>query len=251
MAVGAISASEVRPNVYNTSFGGKKKGGSANLSVQKDTADLAKVPVMVMIAMSPAMLNANEPVKALPIDAEQLTEIIAAPRQEKVVSTINFHQAQQKQKKNFFLPGGFAYLDIQERFKADMDGIETRVILAKCDESKNASPNQVDKIYFIPSDYKDENENHYLPEIIEFVYHNLPDGKDYLSVKTVEYVYKSDKDIKPIKALFKDVRINDRSAQYLLDLQTGDTRWKDATGIPFRVTSSPDTEPPNIIDLAR
>lgn|GEM_PF-2138109 len=207
--------------------------------------------VVAFVAMSSATLNSAEPVKVLPIDAEQLTQSIATPNQEKEVSTINFHQAQQKQKKHPYLPGGFAYLDMQEAFRAKMDGVEMRIILAKCDESKNASPNQVDKIYFIPPNYKDENENHYLPEIIEFVYHNLPDGKDYLSVKTVEYVYKSDKDIKPIKALYKDVRINDRSAQYLLDLQTGDTRWKDATGIPFRVTSSPDTEPPNITDLAR
>lgn len=207
--------------------------------------------IVAVVAMTPAMLNANEPVKAFPIDAEQLTEILATPNQEKEVSTINFHQAQQKQKKHPYLPGGFAYLDMQEGFRAKMDGVEMRIVLAKCDESKNASPNQVDKIYFIPPNYKDENENHYLPEIIEFVYHDLPNGKEYLSVKTVEYVYKSDKDIKPIKALYKDVRINDRSAQYLLDLQTGDTRWKDATGIPFRVTSSPDTEPPHIVDLTR
>ncbi|MBR6016474.1 MAG: hypothetical protein IK067_05020, partial [Prevotella sp.] len=43
---------------------------------------------MMMVAMSPAMLNATEPVKALPLDAEQLTEILASPEQAKEVSTI-------------------------------------------------------------------------------------------------------------------------------------------------------------------
>ena len=206
--------------------------------------------VVAFVAMSSATLNSAEPVKVLPIDAEQLTEIIAAPRQEKVVSTINFHQAQQKQKKHPYLPGGFAYLDMQEGFWAEMDGVETKIVLAKCDESKNASPNQVDKIYFIPPNYKDENLS-YLPEIIELVYHDLPNGKEYLSVKTVEYVYKSDKDVKPIKALYKDVRINDRAAQYLLDLRTGDTQWINKTGIPIRFTTDPNVEPMEVISLVK
>lgn len=206
--------------------------------------------IVAVVAMSSATLNSAEPVKVLPIDAEQLTEILATPKPEKEVSTINFHQAQQKQKKNFFLPGGFAYLDMQEGFWAEMDGVETKIVLAKCDESKNASPNQVDKIYFIPPNYKDENLS-YLPEIIELVYHDLPNGKEYLSVKTVEYVYKSDKDVKPIKALYKDVRIDNRSAQYLLDLRTGDTKWINKTGIPIRFTTDPNVEPMEVISLVK
>lgn len=207
--------------------------------------------IVAVVAMTPAMLNANQPVKALPIDAEQLTEIIAAPRQEKEVSTINFHQAQQKQKKNPHLPGGGAYLDVQEIIPATIGGDSERIVFAKSDKSKFAAPNQVDVIYYIPHDFKDENRNHYLPKIYELVYHNLPDGKDYLSVKTVEYVYRSDKDYKPIAAIYGDFRLDDVSAQYLLDFRTNDTKWKNATGISVMYTNSPDPEPPDIIDLTR
>lgn len=207
--------------------------------------------VVAFVAMSSATLNSAEPVKVLPIDAEQLTEIIAAPRQEKVVSTINFHQAQQKQKKNPHLPGGVAYLDMQEGFRAEMDGVEMRIVLAKCDESKNASPNQVDKIYFIPPNYKDENLS-YLPEIIGLVYHDLPNGKEYLGVRTARYTFSKNGFKKPpVAVIYAEHRINDRAAQYLLDLRTGDTQWINKTSIPIRFTTDPNVKPMEVISLVK
>ncbi len=210
--------------------------------------------IVAFVAMSSATLNSAEPVKVLPIDAEQLTQSIATPNQEKEVSTINFHQAQQKQKKHPYLPGGFAYLDMQEAFRAKMDGVEMRIILAKCDESKNASPNQVDKIYFIPPDYpdyKDENLS-YLPQIIELVYHDLPNGKEYLGVKTAIYTFsKNGLKKPPVAVIYAEHRINDRAAQYLLDLRTGDTQWINKTGIPIRFTTDPNVKPMEVISLVK
>jgi hypothetical protein len=207
--------------------------------------------IVAVVAMSPAMLNANQPVKALPIDAERLTEILATPNQEKEVSTINFHQAQEEQKKNPHLPGGFAYLNVQEVIPMKLDGTSARIVFAKLDKSKYAAPNEVDVIFYIPHNFKDSNKNHYLPEIIGLVYHNLPDGKDYLSVQTVRYAYRSDEDYKPVAAIFGDYRIDDVSAQYLLDFRTNDTKWKNYTEIPIEFTESPDPMPPKIIDLTR
>ena len=189
---------------------------------------------MMMVAMSPTMLNATEPVKALPLDAEQLTEILASPEQEKEVSTINFHQAQYND------PMGIAYFRnkrIQQIVPAIGNGVKANLVLTAL---KQHGPNDVWEVFYVKPSWKDGNLQHHPPEVVELVYHNLGPGKEFLGAVVDEYVY-YDKD-KPTanKVVRSEKRLDDESAQFLLDFRAGDTKWNNKTDIGFRVTNSPD-----------
>ena len=237
MAVGAISASEVRPNVYNTSFGGKKKGGSANLSVQKDTADLAKVPVMVMIAMSPAMLNANEPVKALPIDAEQLTEIIAAPRQEKVVSTINFHQAPSRLKE--FL--GDDRVLYKKSFVSDGKKYTMYYSNGTLFNPANRE-NFVTDVIFVPSDYilpEDDKP----PWLTKLIIHDFGSDRGFVGAN-IRYTKEVPDEYYGTQSAYyeKEIRLPNDIMNELMDFLLEETKFKPSPGLlklPVERTSSP------------
>ncbi len=76
--------------------------------------------------------------------------------------------------------------------------------------------------------------------ITELVYHNLGDNA-FLGIKTEEPLY--DKDLHYGGAMFQEYRLDDESAQYLLDFSTNDTKWLNGTDIKFSITNSPDLLP--------
>ena len=186
---------------------------------------------MMMVAMSPAMLNATEPVKALPLDAEQLTEILASPEQAKEVSTINFHQAQQSP---FPHIAYFSDMHARQVVPAIANGSRVKLVLTSFDKYNN----NVNFVHYIDSNYKDNNVNHIPPWIYELVYHNLGPGKEFLGAKIHHELY--DKDGYYVEKVLREVRLDDESAQFLLDFRTGDTKWNNKTNIRFSVTDSPD-----------
>ena len=72
------------------------------------------------------------------------------------------------------------------------------------------------------------------------IYHNLGEGKEFLGIRTRQYLYHDKKDPEAITGtLYREIRLDDRAAQYLLDLRTGDTKWNNKTDISFEVTNSP------------
>ena len=76
--------------------------------------------------------------------------------------------------------------------------------------------------------------------ILELVYHDLGE-KSFLGIKTEKPIYDSKHAY--AGAIFREYRLDDKSAQYLIDFTTNDTEWIDGTDIKFSVTTSPNLLP--------
>lgn len=98
----------------------------------------------------------------------------------------------------------------------------------------------VSRIYLI-KDGETRNSSFAEPEfIIGLVYHDLGE-KAFLGIKTEKPIYDS-KDLYA-GAIYREYRLDDKSAQYLIDFCTNDTEWLDGTDIKYSETTSPDLLP--------
>ena len=90
-------------------------------------------------------------------------------------------------------------------------------------------------VCFIPdsqlSPYKGKED---LPPAIvtELIYHDLGPDKEYLGILVHDFISNDE-------WYAKEIRLDDTSAQYLLDFQTDDTEWADNTRITFSETKDP------------
>ena len=198
----------------------------------------SKVAVRVLstglLALMPAVLNSSTPVKDMPMNAQELTEVVAQIPSEDV-ATIDFREVQETQQ-NY--PLGWAYFEnrtIKEIVPATGGGRAANLVL-----TGNSTSNDVFKVYYVDSEKKDDNRYHHPPVVLRLIYHNLGEGKEFLGIRTRQYLYHDKKDPEAITGtLYREIRLDDRAAQYLIDLRTGDTKWNNKTDISFEVTNSP------------
>ena len=92
------------------------------------------------------------------------------------------------------------------------------------------------QIYYIEHSYYDDNEQHDPPDVRGLIYHNLGEGKEFLGIKIYQPIYRANG---TRSGMMSEVKLDDVSAQYLLDFRTDDTKWKNKTGITFEITNSP------------
>lgn len=195
--------------------------------------------IVAVVAMSPAMLKGTEPVKAMPLDAEQLTEIIAAPRQEKEVSTINFHQAPSRLKE--FL--GDDRVLYKKSFVSD--GIKYTMYYSNGTLFNPADgENFVTDVIFVPSDYDYvQNEDVKPPWLTKLIIHDFGSDRGFVGAnirytKEVPDEYYGTQD-----AYFeKEIRLPGDIMDELMDFLLQETKFKPSPGLlklPVERTSSP------------
>lgn len=69
-------------------------------------------------------------------------------------------------------------------------------------------------------------------KVTELIYHDLGPDKEYLGILVHEYISNED-------YFVKEIRLDDTSAQYLLDFRINDTDWYNSTNITFSETKDP------------
>lgn len=195
--------------------------------------------IVAVVAMSPAMLKGTEPVKAMPLDAEQLTEIIAAPRQEKEVSTINFHHAPSRLKE--FL--GDDRVLYKKSFVSD--GIKYTMYYSNGTLFNPASreENFVTDVIFVPSDYDYVlKENVKPPWLTKLIYHDLGPDKEFIGANIRYTKEVPDEYYGTQNAYFeKEIRLPNDIANEVMDLTLGDTKFEPSNyllKIPTETTKS-------------
>ena len=240
MAIAAVNGVNLTHG-YNAAFTGKKS--SKNVSPAEhggSSTALKSVPVIIMLAMNPATLNSGVPEKYMPMNSEQLTEVVAQiPTTD--VSTINLMEVTGAKKiENPFK--GIKYFDdvlLQDIKPAYSNGEKFSLVLAG-HYGDGKDNNIVRKVYFVK-----DGETRPTPMIepsfiTELVYHNIDDA--FLGVKVKKPVYDSHSVYKG--AILREYRLDDESAQFLLDLRTNDTEWNNKTNIKFSITESARVMPP-------
>lgn len=229
MAVLPINSVSTNANQYT--FTGKKDKNSHKAN------PLASVPVIVMLAMAP-MAEGKQPAQFVPIDSEHLAELVA--------------QA------NATAPKAYEYTQTQE------DELVQRVPDLKLDRiqkiidctgnkqkgklvfttSKGDTSSTVWSVYYIQNDYKG-NKNLMAPRITKIIYHDI--GEDsFLGILIHEDIPAKNN---TVKTLIREVRLDDKSAQYLIDFVAGDTNFKNYSGIKFEETQNSNLKALYILDF--
>lgn len=200
--------------------------------------DLAIVPVVLMIAMSPSMLNAKMPVHIMPMGEEKVSELIAQPNEE--VNDATYVAKPEEFQQDY--PLGVAYFSemvIQEIMPIRNKNEKANIVLAA---SMNSLPDVVKKVYYIKNSYKNNIPHQEPPYIVRLIYHNLGPDKEYLGVLIHENIYKSNERYTNAYKEY-EVRLDDETAQYLLDFQANQTKWKNVTNLLYSETTDSNLRP--------
>ena len=198
---------------------------------------LAKVPVVMLMAMSPAMMDAKTPVTNLsemeeaktemvapiPIDSEELDEAITiAP---------DFSNPQNAQKKAPF--GVTSLLGHKiHHYDTFMNNGKKHYIVY----SGISNADYVNKVSVFPEGFDSVKEKKLLPYVRELVYHDLGKGKEYCGIIVITHQILKNGKSKTIK---EEVRIPNEVAQNLIDFLADDTKMQNNTSISYSKTKSP------------
>ena len=198
--------------------------------------NLAKVPVVMLMAMSPAMMDAKTPVTNLSEMEEAKTEMVAPilidseELDEMTTIAPDFSNPQNAQTK---APFGVTSLLGQKIYHYDTfmkDGKKHYIVY-----SSIRTPDYVDKVSVFPEGFPNKS-GVLLPWVEELVYHNLGKGKEYcgIIVRSVNKLQNG-----RYKTTYEEVRLPNEVAQNLIDLLADDSTMKNATSIKYSKTKSP------------
>ena len=132
---------------------------------------------------------------------------------------------------------------VQTSIDAVGNGVKGKIFFVA---PKNCKTNDVTGVYFVKNSYKDSNDMHQPIHVTGLIYHDTGDGKEYLGIKVVEELYKSESDVQPCGYMEREIKLDDVSAQYIIDTSTGDTEWKFDPVLPYTETTNPRTKYPTI-----
>lgn len=198
--------------------------------------NLVKVPVIVLMAMLPAMMNAKTPVTNLSETNGAKTEMVAPilidseELDEMTTIAPYFSNPQNAQTK---APFGVTSLLGQKIYHYDTfmkDGKKHYIVY-----SSIRTPDYVDKVSVFPEGFPNKS-GVLLPWVEELVYHNLGKGKEYcgIIVRSVNKLQNG-----RYKTTYEEVRLPNEVAQNLIDLLADDSTMKNATSIKYSKTKSP------------
>lgn len=232
MAVLPINSVSVNANQYT--FTGKKDKNSHKAN------PLASVPVIVMLAMAP-MAEGKQPAQFMPIDSEHLTEVLA---QANSVAPKAYEYTQSNNANNSEGINSIAKrYKIQEIVPAIGNGKKAKLVF--CDYASRHKDNKtsdlVSEVYYVPNDYKPIDIYTLPPEVITLVYHDLGPGKEFCGIIVSEKIGEKNQTKQTIKY---EIRLDDKSAQKLIDLIAGDSKLKSEGFISFSETKSPQLKTP-------
>ncbi len=246
MAILPVSAAELNKK-NNINFGKRRREIEEEYISSPKSSNIAKkVPIMVLMAMNPTLLNSQATLPAMAEENPDMIEVVAKPHYKNLdLSGIaEFEQTQNKQN-NY--PYGWAYFRnsriLYEKKAKGNEAPYTMVYSA----NKLSGQNQVYHVHLIEDGAGGSNRaTDHPPEITKIIYHDLGDADEYCGA----YVYEDIADKtgnKHIGTMWSEIRLDHNSAQDLINLITNHTKWENKTGIKFERTTNPNVIPPKLI----
>lgn len=248
MAIAPISSVSFKNN-SGINFTSRVKNDSEGQefvpSQRKGTTDLAKMPVIVLLAMTPALTEAKVPEK---LDAGNIPP-----------SAEMMYEAPEEDEDNFFImvpknpevtqtraPYGFEslkYENINMVHKFRGDGVEQNLLF-----TAKGTSNEVDFIYIIPTNTRGGKTTDDIPPMVhQLVYHDLGKDKEYCGAIIEEDII--EKGTGKYKGTMRsEMRLPDETAQKIIDLVTGHSKFKNNTIVKIKETTSPMLMPPKIYE---
>ena len=234
MAVLPISSVSSQTNAVT--FAGKEKRNKDNkfagIPERQDSNSLTKVPVIVMLAMAPMMSDGKKPAQIMPIDNKALTEVLAqAPANPMIVEQVN------DPKQHPYVQRLLHYTSSKVQHVQEIKNNPTKPALIF--GTMNTYPNSVFYVDYVDQNFVNKTPNAYPPSVVGLVYHDLGEGRDFCSILTMQHTTTNGKP----QTIKRNIRIDDESAQLLIDLLAGDTKWKNSTRLKFYETTSSKLQP--------
>jgi len=247
MPVSGIDAGS-KANKY-TSFGHRRSDNNDIPAVpeRRGSNNLAKVPVVVLMAMSPAMINAGQPRTNIETEAPAKTEMVAAPSKldtealdELTAAYPRVEALQQSDDGRSVVMRNKDFADFHKIVSIEgfiSGGQKKYMVFANFE---NEDPNTVWLVNMVPKNNK--NTERPLPYVRELIYHDLGSAKkNFCSVKIC---YDPGKNANGGYGwLIKDERIPDEIANKLVELLTGRSGYINKTSIRFSTTNSAALQP--------
>ena len=237
MKVEAVSNLGFKSN--NFSFGEKQRVHD-NVPAENSNraSDFAKVPVIVLLAMNPATLNSkiptmpemDNPNKVVMLapetkSAEKSTYVISPEVEETQQSDAPFGWVSLKRYKIPFVLRGKSPM-----FEYDL--LFATSTLANGDYSK------ITDVFILRDGQNPSNRPFTPPPKVERLYfHNTGDGKEYYGAYIADPI--SDKNGNEVAFQRHEIRIDYNTAQNILKLLKGNTKWINDTNILYYETNSP------------
>ena len=201
----------------------------------------ASVPVIVLMAMSPALMNnAAEKMKAAEWENNtDKIEVVAKTPQNSidtdktyVMSPIN----PEVEAVNGDYPFGWYYFKhyaVKFSPPATVNGKKYDLVFA---DNYSSTRNCAASVFLIERGSKND-KFETPPRIKEFIYHDIGNDQEFCSVKVLTEIYDDDENELGYK--ISHVRLDDSSAQVMIDFLTGNKDTKNYTGIKYyRVNNS-------------
>ena len=102
----------------------------------------------------------------------------------------------------------------------------------------------VTDVHFIDHSYKKESLD-MPPYVQELVYHDLGEGKEFCGIKLYKEI--KNKNTGKVSHVKYEYKLDDDSAQKIIDLIAGDSKWTNRTDIEFSETTNPSVALPKVV----
>jgi len=234
--------------VHNYNFGAKEKTDKeGRISSHRDSSIMTKVPVIVLLAMNPATLSSAIPV--MPETDNPNNIVMLAPEQKSVDKNTYVIAPELQDIQQINPPYGwehFRFGKIQHSSNVVVDGKYNRDLVFYTPVSMKRQGNVVGEVFIVdPNKPGGHSITPHPPKIEKIIYHDIGKDKEFCSVKTVEFLV--DDSGNYIGYAYRELRIDDDSANKLMALTLNKLEWKNATHIDFIVTKTADLAEPKIV----
>lgn len=238
MAIVPINGISVRQNHRSMINFGSKKSDSGE-AVPQRTNSAMSVPVVVLMALSPSLLNAGGITNSAPLDAKALTEMAAESRVPEAEGATYIMDMAAPASVNNLTPGQRNYLRAQGDdviYKKDAGNGAILVF------EKLTKPNEVRFIKYLPGNSQYSGKKTETPSVTMLVYHDIGKDKEYCGVMTRVWV-RDDDHPKGGYYLDKEYRIPDETANDLIALVTSGSEFVNKAGFKWMNTTDADLLP--------
>lgn len=232
-----LPVSGVKFDSRKVGFVGAENSKSENIETARKSPMYAKtVPVIVLMAMNPSLLNAKLPENFA--EENNITFIAPAKAQNLDDTYVISPEIDKSSKiKNPYGWQIFDVLDIKQAKKIKPKETEYNVLFTSLKDKK---PNEIDNIYLVPtSDMGRSISGAYEPPRVKaLILHNV-EGQKYCSVRTVEDVV--DNNGNPTAFREREIILDNETAQEIFDIiqgHTDATPWVNKSKIEFKISNS-------------
>lgn len=224
MVVAPVSNVNLKSYRNNVHFGQRAEddGQDRVQHTPKKASNFVKVPVIVMMAMSPAMLNSISSAQAQDNNYEGIELLAMASPSAAPQSTSSTYSSTRS---SYVRPSITQY---EKRFTTG----GTTYTMYYVHPNKESYPNSknVTEIYFVPAGYtpmnpyRESSDRNIPPRMVGLKYHDLGAGKEFVGVVVNERKY--NKSANTVSYYEKEIKLPENISDELMDLYKGRTRFQ-------------------------